>query len=188
MLTCAPPPPQSPLCRLLLSKAQLYDTYVQHGEADLASRNYLRSANGIADWTNEHMGGAPVSGVNEVLWLAVSERVGGVGGGRRGGRGGKGGAFRCLAAPAPPALHPGSHCFSSRAPALAAGSLPLLLAGLPSLRVAPACPPPSHPQLFLRRRHYILANTDATWSDSVTRVDVFTWLLEVRRRLPRAWV
>ncbi|PSC67642.1 vacuolar sorting-associated 22-like protein 1 [Micractinium conductrix] len=88
--------------RLLLSKAQLYDTYVQHGEADLASRNYLRSANGIADWTNEHMGGAPVSGVNEVLWLA----------------------------------------------------------------------------LFLRRRHYILANTDATWSDSVTRVDVFTWLLE----------
>ena len=37
----APLPPRLPsLCRLALSKAQLYDAYIQHGEADSDQRVY----------------------------------------------------------------------------------------------------------------------------------------------------
>lgn len=55
--------------RSALAKAQLYDAWVQHGQADPASRVYPVSANGIADWTSRDLGGAPLAGVNETLWL-----------------------------------------------------------------------------------------------------------------------
>ncbi|KAL4422015.1 hypothetical protein ABPG77_005445 [Micractinium sp. CCAP 211/92] len=55
--------------RSALAKAQLYDAWVQHGQADPGSRVYPVSANGIADWTCSHVGGAPLAGINETMWL-----------------------------------------------------------------------------------------------------------------------
>ncbi|KAL4440290.1 hypothetical protein ABPG75_003291 [Micractinium tetrahymenae] len=55
--------------RSALAKAQLYDAWVQHGQADPGSRVYSVSANGMADWTSREVGGAPLAGVNETVWL-----------------------------------------------------------------------------------------------------------------------
>ncbi|PSC72433.1 chitosanase [Micractinium conductrix] len=55
--------------RLPLSKAQLYDAYVQHGEADEDSWDYGMSANGIAASVSKQMGGSPLEGADEKLWL-----------------------------------------------------------------------------------------------------------------------
>lgn len=55
--------------RLPLSKAQLYDTWVQHGSADPQSPVFARSANGIISYVDKKLGGYPLQGVNETLWL-----------------------------------------------------------------------------------------------------------------------
>ncbi|EFN53959.1 hypothetical protein CHLNCDRAFT_53480 [Chlorella variabilis] len=54
-----------------LSKAQLYDAWVQHGAADAegSHRKFRKAANGIVAWVNEELGGTPLTGVNETLWL-----------------------------------------------------------------------------------------------------------------------
>lgn len=63
--------PAPPPCRSALAKAQLYDAWVQHGRADPASRVYPVSANGIADWTSRDVGGSPLAGISETVWLEV---------------------------------------------------------------------------------------------------------------------
>lgn len=74
--------PAPPPCRSALAKAQLYDAWVQHGRADPASRVYPVSANGIADWTSRDVGGSPLAGISETVWLEVRMwgGLGGVGG------------------------------------------------------------------------------------------------------------
>lgn len=65
----APPPlPINHPCRLPIAKAQLYDAYVQHGEADLGTSDYDVSANGMADWVCKQLGGSPLQGVDEQKW------------------------------------------------------------------------------------------------------------------------
>lgn len=55
--------------RLALTKAQLYDAYIQHGYSDPGYDVYPISANGMADWVTKHLGGSPLDGVDEKLWL-----------------------------------------------------------------------------------------------------------------------
>lgn len=54
-----------------LSRAHLYDAYIMHGENDPGDAFYPKSANGIAAWTSTKLGGSPVAGINETLWLAT---------------------------------------------------------------------------------------------------------------------
>lgn len=65
------PPPGWLPCRFPLSKAQLYDAWVQHGEASASSQTYEQAANGIAAWVVGELGGSPAEGVNETQWLEV---------------------------------------------------------------------------------------------------------------------
>ena len=58
-------------CRYALSQAQLYDAWVQHGEAAPDSQQLDMSANGIAAWVSQQLGGSPKQGVNETAWLEV---------------------------------------------------------------------------------------------------------------------
>ena len=56
--------------RLALARAQLYDAYVMHGEADAGSGFYPYSANGMADYVTQQLGGSPATGaVSEDAWL-----------------------------------------------------------------------------------------------------------------------
>lgn len=59
--------------RSALSKAQLYDAWVQHGMGDPEANHDLfgQSANGIAEWVNKKLGGYPLTGLNERLWLTT---------------------------------------------------------------------------------------------------------------------
>ncbi|EFN53960.1 hypothetical protein CHLNCDRAFT_53481 [Chlorella variabilis] len=54
-----------------LSQAQLYDAWVQHGEAAPDSQQLDMSANGIAAWVSQQLGGSPKQGVNETAWLEM---------------------------------------------------------------------------------------------------------------------
>ena len=54
-----------------LTRAQLYDAYVMHGENDPEDAFYPKSANGMAAWTSAKLGGSPGTGVNEASWLAT---------------------------------------------------------------------------------------------------------------------
>lgn len=49
----------------------MYDSWIQHGASDPGSKIFNRSANGLAALTNAELGGSPLSGVDEVRWLAT---------------------------------------------------------------------------------------------------------------------
>ena len=58
--------------RLGLARAQLYDAYIMHGENDPGSSGYNKSANGMADWVTQTLGGSPATtGVDESLWIST---------------------------------------------------------------------------------------------------------------------
>lgn len=57
--------------RLALARAQLYDAYVMHGEADAGSSFHPYSANGMADHVTATLGGSPATGVDEGAWLTA---------------------------------------------------------------------------------------------------------------------
>ena len=58
--------------RLALSKAQLYDAYVQHGYADPGSSEWATSVGGLVAAANRQAGGSPLQGADERAWLRVS--------------------------------------------------------------------------------------------------------------------
>lgn len=60
------------VCRLALSKAQLYDAYVQHGYADPGTSEWATSVGGLVAAANQQAGGSPLQGANERVWLRVS--------------------------------------------------------------------------------------------------------------------
>jgi len=52
-----------------LSRAQLYDAYFMHGENRPGDAFYPKSANGMAEWTNNKLGGSPATGIDEKQWI-----------------------------------------------------------------------------------------------------------------------
>lgn len=50
----------------------MFDAWVQLGSSDPGSSIYPSSANGIAAWVNKKLGGYPLVGINETLWMEVS--------------------------------------------------------------------------------------------------------------------
>ena len=52
-----------------MTKAQLYDAWIQHGYSDPGEDPYTSSANGMGDWVTKQLGGTPLTGVDELLWL-----------------------------------------------------------------------------------------------------------------------
>ncbi|KAL4447772.1 hypothetical protein ABPG75_004991 [Micractinium tetrahymenae] len=55
--------------RLALSKAQLYDAYVQHGYADPGTSEWAISVGGLAAAASQKAGASPLQGADERLWL-----------------------------------------------------------------------------------------------------------------------
>lgn len=55
--------------KLPLSLGQLYDAYFMHGENRVSDSFYPKSANGMAAWVNNKLGGSPADGVDEKAWL-----------------------------------------------------------------------------------------------------------------------
>lgn len=55
--------------QLPLSRAQLYDAYLMHGENKPSDDFYPKSANGIAAWVNKELNGSPADGVDEKKWI-----------------------------------------------------------------------------------------------------------------------
>jgi chitosanase len=52
-----------------LSRGQLYDAYLMHGENAPGDAFYPKSANGMAAYVNKQLGGSPTNGVDEKKWM-----------------------------------------------------------------------------------------------------------------------